>query len=267
MPDVTRSLYNLHLLDELSRKKTVIHRLHPLAKLVVTMGYLVAVVSFNRYEMSRLLPLFLYPVMIMALAEIPVLPVLKRILLIEPLILGIGILNPLLDKHMVVVSGITFSRGWITFFSVVIKCSLTAAAALLLIATTGMDRLAFALRMIRIPRLLVLQLVLTYRYITVLLEEVARILQAYRLRSPGQRGVHRSAWGSLAGQLLLRTYERAQRVYQAMLLRGFNGEFTTGSLQSWRGCDVGYIIFWGLFFAIARCFDLPALAGSFMMGG
>lgn len=146
-----------------------------------------------------------------------------------PLVLGIGILNPVFDHQVFAVGGLTLSMGWITFISVCLKCLLTVFAALLLIATTGMNNLAAALRMLRIPKLFVLQLLLTYRYISVLLEEVSLIWRAYSLRAPGQKGINWKVWGPLIGQLILRTFDRAQRVYQAMCLRGFTGEYNTGS--------------------------------------
>ncbi|HSQ85593.1 MAG TPA: cobalt ECF transporter T component CbiQ, partial [Desulfobacterales bacterium] len=218
MPNIIDSIYNISLFDDLARKETSIHRLHPLAKLLTTVVYLIVVASFGRYEIGSLLPFVFYPVLIFALAELPVAPILKRILLVEPFIIGIGILNPLFDHHTMVLGGIVISRGWVTFLSIFIKCGLTVAVSILLIATTGMDELAVALRMLKIPKVFVLQLLLTYRYISVLIEEVSRMMRAYSLRAPGQKGIHISVWGSFAGQLILRTFERAQRVYQSMNL-------------------------------------------------
>lgn len=91
MPKTMDSLYDLRLLDELAQKETPIHRIHPLIKLLTTVVYLTVVVSFGRYEISALLPFVFYPVLIFALAELPVIPIMKRILLVTPFILGIGI--------------------------------------------------------------------------------------------------------------------------------------------------------------------------------
>lgn len=266
MSDITNTLYNLRLLDDLAGKDSAIHNLHPLAKLMTTVFFLVVVISFDRYEITALLPLVFYPVLTFSLAEIPVKPILKRVLLAGPFVLGIGILNPVFDSQTITFLGFTLSRGWFTFLSITIKAALTVTAALLLIATTGMDKLAAALRMLRIPRLFVMQLLLTYRYISVLLEETARTIRAYSLRAPGQKGVHRSAWGSLAGLLLLRTYDRAQRVYQAMVLRGFTGEYYTGETFRFRGSDFLYLAGWCIFFTAARIFNIPQLLGMLFAG-
>lgn len=259
------SSYNMRHLDELAKKETAIHRIHPLAKLITTVAFLTAVASFGKYEISRLMVFFFYPVIVFAFAEIPIAPVLKRILIIEPLIIGIGILNPLFERNTFVIGGITLSAGWISFLSIFLKCGLTVAAALLLIATTGMDKLAAALRMLKVPQIFVLQLMLTYRYISVLTEEVERMLRAYSLRSPGQRGIHISAWGSFTGQLILRTFDRAQRVYQAMCIRGFTGEYNTGESQKIKAGDFLYMIGWILFFAMARMYNIPLLIGGCLL--
>ena len=266
MPDIINSIYNMKLVDDLAQKDTFIHRLHPVVKLLTTAFYLIAVVSFGQYEISGLLPFVFYPVMVIAIAELPVAPVLKRILLVEPFIIGIGILNPLFDNCMVSFGGISFSRGWITFLSIFIKSGLTVSVSILLIATTGMDRLAEALRMLKIPRIFVLQLLLTYRYIAVLADEVYRLQRAYSLRSPGQKGVRRSVWGSFAGQLLLRAFERAQQIYQAMSLRGFTGEYNTGEASRVGIRDFAYLACWSMFFIAARIYDIPALIGSLLIG-
>lgn len=267
MANIIQSLYNIRFLDELAEKQTVIHNIHPLAKLLTTMIYLIVVVSFGKYEISGLLPLIFYPIIIIALAEIPLLPILKRMLLIAPLAVGIGVFNPLFDHSTVsVLGGVYLSGGWISLFSILIKFFLTVLAAFIVIATTGMDRIASALRMLRVPRIFVLQLLLTYRYISVLMEETARTIQAYNLRDPFHKGIRPGVWGSLAGNLLLRTYERAQRLYLAMVQRGFKGEYNTGSNRRMRMKDVLYLCGWSLFFLSARSYNIPALIGSMITG-
>ncbi len=266
MATIINSLYNMRLLDDLAQKDTTIHRLHPLVKLITTVIYLTVVISFDRYEVLGLLPFIIYPILIFVLGDLPVKPILKRVLVIEPFIIGIGILNPLFDNHVVVFGGLHFSRGWITFLSIFIKSSLTVTTSILLIATTGMERLSSALRMLRIPKIFVLQLLLTYRYISVLIEEVSRMTRAYSLRAPGERGISPNAWGSFAGQLILRTYERAQRVYQSMSLRGFTGEYNMGRTDRMNLRDFLYLTGWSIFFVLFKIYNIPLLIGYLFMG-
>lgn len=260
------SLHNIRLLDDLARRQNGINQLHPLIKLLTTVLFLTVVVSFGRYEISSLLPLFVYPVVIFALAELPLAEILKRICWVMPLVAGIGIFNPIFDQQTVEILGFPVSQGWLTFFSITIKCVLTVAAGILLVATTGIDKLGAAMRMLCLPSVFVLQLLLTYRYISVLGEELARMLRAYSLRAPGQKGIQRAVWGSFAGSLLLRSYDRAQRVYSAMCLRGFTGEYNTGGVAAVSRQDLFFLCGWGTFFIIARIYDLPLLLGLLVTG-
>ncbi|OQA10609.1 MAG: Energy-coupling factor transporter transmembrane protein EcfT [Firmicutes bacterium ADurb.Bin373] len=267
MKDIMKSLYNIRLLDELAEKQTVVHSIHPLAKLLTTMIYLIVVVSFGKYEVAGLLPLIFYPVIIIALAEIPLLPILKRMLLVAPFALGIGAFNPIFDNAtMFVLGGFRLSGGWVSFFSITIKLFLALMGTLTLIVTTGMDRLAAALRMLRVPRIFVLQLLLTYRYISLLMEEVARTMQAYSLRAPFHHGVQPGVWGSLAGNLFLRTLQRAQSVYQAMVQRGFIGEYNTGYDSRMTINDTLYLCGWVVFFLTVRFYNIPVFIGSLVTG-
>ncbi|MFZ5944061.1 MAG: cobalt ECF transporter T component CbiQ [Bacillota bacterium] len=263
---ITNKTFDMRLLDELACKKTVVHSIHPLVKFLTTVIYLIVVISFDRYEIIGLLPLILFPVVLITLAELPLRPILKRMMLATPFVVGIGILNPVFDHQVFVVGGLILSRGWFTFISIFLKSILTVSAALILIATTGMDKLASALRMVKIPRLFILQLLLTYRYISVLMEEASQIWMAYSIRAPQQKGINRSVWGPLIGQLILRTFERAQRVYQAMCLRGFTGEYNTGGHVRLRFGDIAYLVSWSLFFAATRIYNFPMLIGSLLTG-
>lgn len=266
MTNLANALYNIRLLDDLAKKNTPIHALHPLVKLLTTVIYLAVVMSFGRYEISKLLPFIFFPLVVALLAELPLMPIVHRLLMVLPLIIGIGILNPIIDNQTITILGVDFSRGWLTFFSLFIKCIVSVSAGIILIATTGMNRLAVAMRMLKIPKIFVLQLLLTYRYITVLMEEFLRMTQAYSLRAPNQNGISKNNWGSFAGQLILRTFDRAERVYQAMLLRGFAMEYHVGTIEKVNINDFAYFTGWSLFFVIAKIYNLPLFFESLITG-
>ena len=263
MRTIADSLNNIRLLDELSGQDTVVHRLHPVAKLLTTLVFLVTTVSFGKYDFSAMLPLFFFPLMLMILGDIPFAPLFKRLLLISPLAVGLGVFNPLFDRApLIILPWVQISGGWVSFAVIMLKFVLAALAALILIATSGITGIASALRALRVPKIFVMQLILTYRYIALLLEEVARILLAYSLRCPNGHGVHFKAWGSLAGQLLIKTHLRAQRVYESMLCRGFAGEYNTGKADRFAWRDLAFVGGSTLFFIIVRSADIPVKLGT-----
>ena len=216
---------NLKRLDNLATRNTVIQRLHPVVKLLTALVFIITVASFRKYDLVPLLPLILYPIVLITLGELPWRFLLKSILLALPFILFIAIFNPLLDRATIFQLGqLSVSGGWVSFLTLMLRFALTVIAALTLVATSGLNEIGAALLKLKVPKPFVLQLLLLYRYLNVLIAETIRSIQAYSLRSLSSKGLAFRVWGSLIGQLLLRTVDRAQRIYHAMLCRGFNGE-------------------------------------------
>lgn len=264
---IETELVNLRHLDELARGRTVIHRLNPCAKLAATMLFILAVTSFSRYEIAGLIPFFLYPVVLISAGELPVVPLLRRVALTLPFILFIGIFNPLMDHSPAMQLGPwIITGGWVSFFSIMIRSLLVVSAALILVATSGMEGISMALLRIGVPKVLVVQLLIMYRYLYILLEEVGRTVQAYEMRS-FRKGMSFRVAGSLLGQLLLRSLDRAGRIYKAMLCRGFDGRLRLIRSDSFRLRDALYILGWAGFFFLARSYNIAHWLGSLVIGG
>lgn len=266
MAGIESQIFDLGGLDALAMGRSGIHRLDPRAKLLVALAFIVTVVSFGKYELSGLAPLFIYPVAMAALGGLPARPIVIRLLLAAPFVVLVGAFNPLLDRAAVARLGaVEVSGGWVSFLSILARSLLTLSAGLILIATTGMPAVCAALGRLGAPRVFVIQLLLLYRYLFVLADEAARMVRAFTLRSDGGR-VPLRIFGSLAGQLLLRALERAQRLHVAMLCRGFDGEFRLRRPLSLRLADLVFAAAWIAFFVLVRFYNLPALLGRVVMG-
>lgn len=255
--------YNIGYLDRLSYADTFVHRLDPRAKLVTTLLFLFTVVSFPKYEVVALLPFFLFPVVLLALGEIPVGFVLRKIAIVSPFAVCIGIFNPLLDAVQVTIApGLTISAGWLSFLSILIKFVLTVSAALLLIATTSFPTVCHALRQIGVPSLFVSQLLFLYRYIFVLVEEALRVIRARDMRSYGRRGSGITVLIRILGVLFLRTVERAERIYFAMLARGFRGDMPARRPYRLAARDWVFAATVLCFLVLFRFYPVPGLVGG-----
>ena len=117
--------------------------------------------------------------------------------------------------------------------------------AILLVATTRFPDIVHALEHLHVPSILTTIIAFLYRYLFVLADEVFRLLRAREARSaaaPDSRSGGSVAWragvaGSMAGQLFLRSYERSDRVYNAMLARGYTGHLNTMNPHELHGVD------------------------------
>lgn len=267
MLKVEANWIDLRYLDALSTQSTFIHRLNPCVKLITTLSFIIAVTSFSKYEITALFPFFLFPVILFSLGNLPTAPILKRLLVVAPFILFIGIFNPLFDHTPIMkIGSVVITGGWVSFCSITIRLCLTITAALILVATTGIDAIGVALLKIGVPRIIVIQLLFMYRYLHVLVEEFIRTITAYSLRSFHGEGVRFRAWGSLLGQLLIRSIDRANRIYQSMLCRGFDGEVRLRRTSTFTSTDIGYLACWLIFFLLIRFFNVPELLGKLLVG-
>lgn len=257
----------LRHLDELAAGSTAIHHLHPGIKLVTLLVFLVVTASFPKYETVSMLPLFVFPVVLISLGNVPWGLIAKRLLWGLPFVLFIGLFNPLFDQTpMPLFGATTVSGGVMSFISILLRFCLAVLAVLALIATTGVDALGAAMRGLKIPQVVVIQFLFMYRYLYVLMDEMARTLRAHALRSPNQKGVRLKTWGSLSGLLLMRTLDRAERIHQAMLCRGFDGEIRLSRTTGIRPADWGFLTAWTALFLIVRMNNIPQWLGALLTG-
>ena len=147
---------------------------------------------------------------LLAISQIPVWHLVKRLLLLEPLVLG--------------VAGLMWFQpgGGKTFAVVMLKANLCLLTTLLLSNTTPFRELLRVLQRLRVPWIFVTTLTLMHRYLFVLADEAERMRRARASRSFTPR--RRFQWpvlASVVGQLFVRASERAERIYDAMCARGW----------------------------------------------
>ena len=268
MRSIDHKVHDLGYMDTLSRQDTAIHRLDPRAKLLATLFFVGAVVSFDRYALSALVPFLAYPLFLIAAGRIPASYILRKIAWVSPFAVLLGAFNPLLDREtLLTLGGVPLSGGWVSFLSILLRFVLTVGAALTLIAVTGFHAVCGGLRSLGVPRVLVVQLLFLHRYLFVLLDEATRMVRARALRSNGRRGQGIGSWGSLVGHLALRTLDRAQRIHLAMRSRGFDGEIRCPAEGSWGWPEASFLAGWLLFLVVCRIVNIPLVLGGLVQGG
>ncbi|MEI6207771.1 MAG: cobalt ECF transporter T component CbiQ [Desulfuromonadales bacterium] len=258
-----QSIDDLKQLDLLADGDSTIHRLDPRAKVLVTLIFIISVISFGTYELAALLPFSVFPIVMISLARLPPLYIARKIVLIWPYVILIGIFNPVFDREMLLQFGMFgISGGWVSFISMLVRSALTVGAALILIGTTGFTSVCQALEQMGMPQVFTVQLLFLYRYIFVLSEEGDRASRARELRSCGKKGMGMRSFSSMTGHLLLRTWQRAERIHMAMLARGFVGIFHARRQSRFGKAELLFVLGWGTLFILLRTRNIPLLLGS-----
>jgi cobalt/nickel transport system permease protein len=222
-------------IDEYSHLNSVIHRLDPRTKLIASLAFVVAVVLTQASNWRVFAFYFAVVAFMLAFSRLPIVYVLKRSLVVLPFVLLIAIFIPFLKGGEVAGSyniwlwqvSITYN-GLMIVANVLVKSWLCILALILLSSTTRLDDLLKGLRQLGMPQVMILILSFMYRYIFVLVDEAMRIQQARNSRNFGGSWLHHvKTIGHMVGTLFIRSYERGERIYAAMLARGFDGQTRT----------------------------------------
>ncbi|MER5773294.1 cobalt ECF transporter T component CbiQ [Streptomyces sp. NPDC002039] len=202
-----------------------IHTLPPHCKLAATFAFVLVVVSTPREAMWAFGLYALLLAAVTAVARIPAAFVLRRLLIEVPFV-AFAVLMPFVaEGERVEVLGMSLSvSGLWGAWNVLAKGTLGVAASVLLASTTELRALLLGLQRLKLPPLLVQIASFMIRYGDVIGGELRRMSIARRSRGFEARGIRH--WGVLAktaGALFIRSYERGERVYLAMVSRGYSG--------------------------------------------
>jgi cobalt/nickel transport system permease protein len=253
-------------LDKYSEGNSIIHRLDPRTKLVATLAFIALVVLLPSASWLTYGLYFITVVALIIISRVPVTYVFKRSLIIVPFVLMVALFIPFFKEGTEAFSfnilswhlSVTY-EGLETLGSVMAKAWLSILFLILLTSTTTFSNILKALEHLKMPRVLVMIMSFMYRYIFVLTDEVMRMKQARDSRNFGEGG--RRLWqirtvGNMIGTLFIRSYERGERVYAAMVARGFDGHSRTLNRLYFRPADVYFIIALGVVLTLITLLNL-----------
>jgi cobalt/nickel transport system permease protein len=222
-----------------------VHRLDPRAKILALIAVTLVAVSA---------PLAAWPVFagcalvlgaVAVAARVSASDIWRRARFILPLVLLAAALLPFVRKggQAYELGPLTaYEDGLTVFAAVAVKAAIGTVSAVLLGATTTFPSVLRGLEAMRVPRLLVLIAAFMYRYLFVIVEEAGRMRAALAARAYRPRtALHAGALGRMATAMFLRTYARGERVYHAMLARGYSGAMPQLSPLVLRRADVLFV--------------------------
>jgi cobalt/nickel transport system permease protein len=232
-------------------RSSLIHELDPRVKVVLTILMILSNALIPDGAWLSFLLSFGFLYILVWISKVGIWLVLKRSFIALPFALAaITVIfnvpgNPVFEFSIGSWNLVITDQGTIRLISILVRSWLSVQVAILLIAATQFPDLIHALRHLKAPQVIISTISFMYRYLFVLSDEVIRLLRARDSRSarltnqkPGGNLIWRAKMaGSMAGQLFLRSYERSDRVYNAMLSRGYSGELLTMNPHKLTGTD------------------------------
>ena len=241
-------------LDRYRQGASLVHRLDPRLKLLATLAFILAVTMTPAGRWPTFALWTALALGLVRLAQVPLREGLKRSAVALPFAGVVALSLPFTQGGQVIwswqVFGLTLTiteAGLTLFASVLLKAWLSVMVSGLLVATTPFPDLLQAMRALHVPAALTATISFMYRYLFVLTDEALRLQTARAARAVGPG---RTVWwrarvlGGMIGSLFIRSYERSERVYAAMLARGFRGEVRSLTRLTWQARDTWAGLIW-----------------------
>jgi cobalt/nickel transport system permease protein len=195
---------------------SIVHRLDPRIRVSLTVLY--SIVVAISYQFPVLIAALVVSALLIVISRVNLKEVAKRMVWVNGLIfLALAHIGPLTVYR----SGVVLSA------QITLKSNAIVLAFIALIASMSLATLGHALHQLRVPEKIIQLLLMSYRYIFVIEQEYRRLLRAAKIRGfqPGTNITTYRTFAYVIGMLFVRAAERAERVHQAMLCRGFKGKF------------------------------------------
>ncbi len=254
--------------DRYHEKESFLHRLDPRVKALVTVIYIVSNALLPDGAWLAFGVAWVFLIAANLLSQLGIGYTFKRSIIALPFaFIAITVLfsipgQPLFTFQLFTSNLVITDAGLLRFVSILIRSWLSVQLAILLVAVTRFPDLIHALEHLKVPSILTTIIAFLYRYLFVLTDEVFRLIRARESRSAASAGNRAGGgvfWrakvaGNMAGQLFLRSYERSDRIYNAMLSRGYSGHLYTLNPHEMKPGD-----YYVTAFAIASIFIVQVL--------
>lgn len=223
MADLYRAAVSIARLENETRRVSPVHGLSAPVKMAAAFMFVAAVVSLPIVPAQCAL-FIIFPAAVTAVSGVSAGLLAKRLGVALPFSLMAGLNRLLTDSGSVMILGhFTVGAGVLSCAAILLKTLLTVWALLLLAAVTPLPEITRVFSTCGLPADFCRTVDFIGRYTLALLEEMAAMHTAYRLRA-GVRGKLRITHaGILLGRLFLRSLDRAERIYRAMRCRGYTG--------------------------------------------
>jgi cobalt/nickel transport system permease protein len=214
-------------IDKYSELDSPVHQLDARLRLLAAFATILIIVSVPRGYLQPFIPFSILIFVVILISRVPLHFFLSRCLIISPFVIFAAAFYPV--SAIITDDYIDYGRlhpEVMVALSVISKAFLSVIMLTLLVSTGKFNDLLKGMRQLRMPKLIGMLSALMYRYVFIIYDEALRTNRARDSRTPGRlRNGRFKVYGNQAAMIFLRSWERSQVVYHAMLSRGFNGEF------------------------------------------
>lgn len=242
-------------IDKYSSLDTVLHRVDPRVKLLLSLCFLVLITA--TYNIKVFAFYLVVVAVLLVMSKVPFHFFFKKLVVVTPLAVLMAFfifLSYLMETN------VEFSMDALTGYYPVLytiallvsKIYLSILVLTLLVSCTSFNALLWSLRKYKLPVIVTTLSKLVYTYVFVFIDELHRTLRAYKSRTPVLRISRVTVYGNIAAGIFLRSMDRSDLIYKAMISRGFTGDFPEGNTNRLKRIDIVAVLLFLLILTAAR---------------
>lgn len=213
MNKLDKALHEMCSLDKEASGDRKLNKVPAGIKMILTFAYILAVMWIDLNRPDYLILMLAFPTAIFILSDISFIKCFGRMKYVMGFVAVMAAANFIFSKDK--------TEGLLLMAGLLLKGMLTVIAAYILIVTTKIEKICGVLRKIHIPEIIVTTILLTYRYINILIKEFKRMSESYQMMAVSKKGIDIKYSGAFLGNLILRSIDKAKVVYDSMNLRGY----------------------------------------------
>ncbi len=245
--------YELLVLRNKTPESGLFESENPAVFTIILFAFVIFVISVSKYDLTGIIVYAAFPVFTIVALGIPFRIILKRLALLSPFVIIMAAVNPIIDQRPFITMGnIAISAGFVSALVIIGKSLITITAVMVFFSCVPFFKFCSVLKGYRVPDIFVTQLMLLYRYSFLLADEAHALQKARNMRSFGNKGKDLLTTAKLIGSLLLRTSDRANRVFRAMVARGFQENIGKAEIKVSKAKDWIFITGIVLLFSLVR---------------
>ena len=233
------------MFEELANNNSFLHGLDPRGKLIVVFLFSIVVAAAKRFPV--LLVSLTLGLLIVLTAKVPARELIKRLIPVNMLILFLWLFLPFTfgGEPLFFMGSLAVTREGVSYATLIsIKSNAMMLMLIALVASTPIFSMGHAMHQLKIPKKIVHLFFFTYRYIHAIYREYLRLKNSIKIRGfiPKTNLHTYKTFAYMVGMLLVRSFDRAHRVHNAMLCRGFKGDLYSLKKFSFKTNDIVSII-------------------------
>ena len=233
------------MFEEPHYKDSILLHVDPRIKIVTVFFFSVVVAILN--QIPVLLCAWAFGLLMVLTAKVSKRDVVKRLTPVNLFVCFLWLILPLTfpGKPMIYLGPFPVTHEGVLYATrITIKSNAIMLVMIVMVTTTSIFTLGHAMHELRVPQKIVHLFFFTYRYLHVMQREYRRLVNSMKIRGfKAKTNVHTyRTFAYMIGMILVKSFDRAQRVHNAMLCRGFTGKLYSLKTFSMKKRDILFLV-------------------------